>query len=77
MRFRAERTGIPHRAKKDVVLSNGMTIHKGTMVAINMHSTHQNSDMQGENPADFRAWRFVGKGKAATKVAADFLPFGM
>ncbi|KAF9950168.1 hypothetical protein BGZ72_008134 [Mortierella alpina] len=77
MRFRAERTGIPHRAKKDVVLSNGMTIHKGSMVAINMHSTHQNPDMQGKNPADFRAWRFVGKGKAATKVATDFLPFGM
>ncbi|CAO3565003.1 unnamed protein product [Mortierella alpina] len=77
MRFRADRANTPHTARKDVVLSNGMTIYKGRMIMINMQSTHQNPNMQGEDPAEFRPWRFVGKGKAATKVGTDFLPFGM
>ncbi|KAF9948787.1 hypothetical protein BGZ72_009359 [Mortierella alpina] len=77
MRFRTERANIPHIARKNIVLSSGMTIHKGNMVMMNLHSTHHNPEMQGEDPAEFRPWRFVGKGKTATKVATDFLPFGM
>ncbi|KAF9276744.1 hypothetical protein BGZ68_009778 [Mortierella alpina] len=76
-RFRTERVNVPHTARKDVVLSNGMTIHKGRMIMVNLQSTHLNPDMQGEDPQEFRPWRFVGKGKAATKVGTDFLLFGM
>ncbi|KAF9582646.1 hypothetical protein BGW38_010938 [Lunasporangiospora selenospora] len=39
-------------------------------------SAHYGLD-QGENPSEFKPWRFVGKSKTATKVAPDFLPFGM
>ncbi|KAF9933011.1 hypothetical protein BGZ67_004495 [Mortierella alpina] len=77
MRFRADRASVPHTARRDVVLSNGMTIRKGRMIMVNFQSTHLNPGMQGEDPAEFRPWRFVGKGKAATKVGTDFLFFGM
>ncbi|KAF9954473.1 hypothetical protein BGZ72_004578 [Mortierella alpina] len=76
-RYRTVRVGLDHMARKDVSLSNGMTIHKGRRVMINIRSVHQSYDLQGEQPTEFRPWRFVGKSKAATKASADFLPFGM
>ncbi|KAG0247735.1 hypothetical protein DFQ27_001645 [Actinomortierella ambigua] len=33
--------------------------------------------LQGPDPMEFRPWRFVGKGKGASKVGTDFLQFGM
>ena len=76
-RYRSERLQLPHLARKNVVLSNGMTIHKGRTAIINFRSVHYNNETQGDDPAEFRPWRFVGKAKAATKVSADFLAFGM
>ncbi|KAF9352364.1 hypothetical protein BGX34_012184 [Mortierella sp. NVP85] len=75
-RFRTERLTLVHRARKNVTLSNGVVIPKGSSAVINMRSAHQGED-QGEDATEFRPWRFVGKPKAATKVGADFLPFGM
>ncbi|KAG0323613.1 hypothetical protein BGZ99_002668 [Dissophora globulifera] len=75
-RFRSEKLNMYHRARNDVALSNGVVIAKGRTVVINMRSAHQGPD-QGPEVTKFRPWRFVGKSKAATKVAADFLPFGM
>ncbi|KAG0337816.1 hypothetical protein BG000_004914 [Podila horticola] len=75
-RYRTERLTLTHRARKDVTLSNGMVIYKGNNAIINMKSAHQSPD-QGEDVAEFRPWRFVGKPKAATKAGNDFLPFGM
>ncbi|KAF9961118.1 hypothetical protein BGZ72_004882 [Mortierella alpina] len=76
-RYRSERLQLAHLARKNVVLSNGMTIHKGRTAIINLRSVHYNSEVQGDDPAEFRPWRFVGKAKSATKVSADFLAFGM
>ncbi|KAF9934014.1 hypothetical protein BGZ67_004031 [Mortierella alpina] len=76
-RFRSERVELAHMAKNDVVLSNGMTIYKGGKVLVNLRSVHQNPETQGDDPTEFRPWRFVGQGKVATKVSTDFLPFGM
>lgn len=75
-RYRTERLTLTHRARKDVTLSNGMVLYKGENAIINMKSAHQSPD-QGEDVAEFRPWRFVGKPKAATKAGNDFLPFGM
>ncbi|KAG0055924.1 hypothetical protein BGZ83_007047 [Gryganskiella cystojenkinii] len=75
-RYRTDRLTLSHRARKSVTLSNGMIISKGCTAIINMKSAHQ-SPSQGEDVEEFRPWRFVGKSKAATKAAADFLPFGM
>ncbi|KAF9400531.1 hypothetical protein BGX21_004081 [Mortierella sp. AD011] len=75
-RFRTERLTLIHRARKNIRLSSGVTISKGSSVIINMRSAHQSPD-QGEDVAEFRPWRFVGKPKAATKAGSDFLPFGM
>ncbi|KAF9576668.1 hypothetical protein EC968_007016 [Mortierella alpina] len=77
LRFRSERVELAHMAKNDVVLSNGMTIHKGGKVLVNLRSVHQNPETQGDEPTEFQPWRFVGKGKVATKVSTDFLLFGM
>ncbi|KAI1288629.1 hypothetical protein EDD11_009848 [Mortierella claussenii] len=76
-RYRLERLSLPHTARKNVVLSNGMVITKGSKAIINTRSVHQDLNMQGEEPEDFRPFRFVGKSKSATKAAGDFLPFGM
>ncbi|KAI1302998.1 hypothetical protein EDD11_005451 [Mortierella claussenii] len=75
-RFRTERLTLVHRARKNVTLSSGILISKGSSVIINMRSVHQGPE-QGEDTTEFRPWRFVGKPKAATKAGADFLPFGM
>ncbi|KAF9983448.1 hypothetical protein BGZ65_001786, partial [Modicella reniformis] len=76
-RYRTERLGLCHLARQNVELSNGMVIRKGGKVIVNMHSVHQSSSLQGEDPSEFRPWRFVGKPKAATKASADYLAFGM
>ncbi|KAG0301407.1 hypothetical protein BGZ98_008387 [Dissophora globulifera] len=76
LRFRGEKLNMYHRARNDVVLSSGVVIAKGRTVAINMRSAHQGGG-HGPDVTEFRPWRFVGKSKAATKIAADFLPFGM
>ncbi|KAG0329640.1 hypothetical protein BG004_002292 [Podila humilis] len=75
-RYRTERLTLTHKARKDITLSNGMVIYKGNSAVINMKSAHQSAE-QGEDVQEFRPWRFVGKPKAATKAAKDFLPFGM
>ncbi|KAG0225391.1 cytochrome P450 [Mortierella sp. GBAus27b] len=76
-RYRTERLSLPHMARGPVTLSNGMVIRKGEKVIANMFSVHHNDNLQGEDASEFRPWRFVGKSKGATKVASDFLPFGM
>ncbi|KAF9953536.1 hypothetical protein BGZ72_005346 [Mortierella alpina] len=76
-RFRSQRASLAHLARRDVLLSNGITIRKGRKVMINVKSVHQSYDLQGEDPNEFRPWRFVGKSKAATKASTDFLSFGM
>ncbi|KAF8934047.1 cytochrome P450 [Dissophora ornata] len=76
-RFRVERVSLQHKARKDVRLSNGMVITKGTCAMINMRSVHQDPETQGEDPTEFRPWRFLGTKKSATKPSAEFLIFGM
>ncbi|KAF9579960.1 hypothetical protein BGW38_003575, partial [Lunasporangiospora selenospora] len=75
-RHRLELLILAHRARKTITLSDGTVVVKGTDVIINMKSAHYGPE-QGEDPAEFQPWRFVGKSKTATKVAPDFLPFGM
>ncbi|KAF8970278.1 hypothetical protein BGZ46_010508 [Entomortierella lignicola] len=75
-RFRTQRLDLVHRARKDVTLSNGMVISKGSSVIVNFRSAHQGPE-QGEDVTEFRPWRFVGKVKAASKAGSDYLPFGM
>ncbi|KAF9948259.1 hypothetical protein BGZ70_002284 [Mortierella alpina] len=75
-RNRTERLSLMHHARKNIKLSSGIVISKGSDVIINMRSAHQGPD-QGEDVTEFQPWRFVGKSKPATKVGVDFLPFGM
>ncbi|KAF9351724.1 hypothetical protein BGX34_000397 [Mortierella sp. NVP85] len=74
-RFRTERLTLMHRARKSVALSNGVVIAKGQSAICNLKSAHQGPE-QGDEATEFRPWRFLGKPKTATKVGADFLPFG-
>ncbi|KAF9571170.1 hypothetical protein EC968_000973 [Mortierella alpina] len=76
-RYRWEIADLLHLARKTVVLSNGMTIHKGRMTFPNLRSVHINNQMQGEDSTEFRPWRFVGKAKAATKVGTFFCAFAI
>ncbi|KAF9160435.1 hypothetical protein DFQ26_005517 [Actinomortierella ambigua] len=77
LRYRSEMHSFTHLARKDLTLSNGLRIPKGRLVAINLRSTHMEEALQGPDPMEFRPWRFVGKGKSASKVGTDFLQFGM
>ncbi|KAF9353762.1 hypothetical protein BGX26_008488 [Mortierella sp. AD094] len=76
MRHKHERLSLPHKARANVELANGMIIPKGKQVIVNTRSVHQ-GESQGEDPTEFRPWRFVGKSKAAIKVSSGFLTFGM
>ncbi|KAF9572137.1 hypothetical protein EC968_010223 [Mortierella alpina] len=76
-RFRLAKIALAHMALTDVVLSNGMVIHKGRKISLNTRSHHQDYELQGEDPMEFRPWRFVGKVKSATKASLDYLPFGV
>ncbi|KAG0269132.1 hypothetical protein DFQ27_004705 [Actinomortierella ambigua] len=76
-RHRTDLIGIPHMARKNLTLGNGVRIPKGRSVTVNLRSTHWEESMQGPDPLEFRPWRFVGKAKGTTKVGPDFLPFGM
>ncbi|KAG0017651.1 hypothetical protein BGZ80_008069 [Entomortierella chlamydospora] len=77
MRHKHERLSLPHKARTDVELGNGMVIPKGKQVIVNIRSVHHGETLQGEDPTEFRPWRFVGKSKAAIKVSSGFLTFGM
>ncbi|KAF9571172.1 hypothetical protein EC968_000975 [Mortierella alpina] len=76
-RFRLQRIELPHIAQADVILSNGMVIHKGRKIFVNLRSLHEDPKLQGEGPTEFRPWRFVGKAKSAAKASMDYLPFGV
>ncbi|KAG0041204.1 hypothetical protein BGZ83_002170 [Gryganskiella cystojenkinii] len=75
-RYRMGRLALVHSARERVEFSNGMYISKGAKVITN-NSLHQAMEHQGEDPSEFRPWRFVGKTKTATKASVDYLPFGM
>ncbi|KAF9190494.1 hypothetical protein BGZ51_008533 [Haplosporangium sp. Z 767] len=75
-RHRTERLTLAHSARKNIRLSSGIVIAKGSNVIINMRSAHMSPD-QGDDATEFQPWRFVGKSKTATKAGADFLSFGM
>ncbi|KAF9964598.1 hypothetical protein BGZ70_006216 [Mortierella alpina] len=77
MRYQNTRLFGTHLARRDTVLSNGMKITKGSRVIGNVTSVHFSEELQGEEPFEFRPWRFVGKGKGASKAAVDLLPFGI
>ncbi|KAG0211436.1 hypothetical protein BGX28_007928 [Mortierella sp. GBA30] len=77
LRSRNQRLSLAHTARVDVTLSNGMVVRKGRKIMVNIRSLHQDYDLQGEDPTEFRPWRFVGKAKSATKVAPDLMSFGM
>ncbi|KAK9693329.1 hypothetical protein K7432_013972 [Basidiobolus ranarum] len=78
-RFRDDHLALPHRHMefKDIKLANGMVVPNGQHVSLDHEEIYNNEEWQGANPEKFDPWRFVGKNKQATKIGADFLPFGI
>ncbi|KAK9761575.1 hypothetical protein K7432_013430 [Basidiobolus ranarum] len=78
LRIRGDGIVLNHKATKDVILPNGVLIPKGIHVATAMYRTHINDEIQIGGPAnEFRPFRFVGENKSATKVAGDWILFGL
>ncbi|ORX79133.1 cytochrome P450 [Basidiobolus meristosporus CBS 931.73] len=78
-RYRDDHLALPHRQVefKDITLSNGMLIPKGQHISLDHEEVYRSEEWQGPNPDKFDPWRFVGKNKQATKIGADYLPFGI
>lgn len=75
--YQVKRLFGAHLARTDVTLSNGMKITKGATAIANITSVHYSEELQGEETAEFRPFRFVGKSKNASKASVDMLQFGM
>lgn len=76
LRYRIDRLGSSHLARKDVMLSTGHVIRKGEKVIVNLRSVHQDK-VHGDDLTEFRPWRFVGKNSGAAKASKNFMTFGL
>ncbi|CDH58715.1 predicted protein [Lichtheimia corymbifera JMRC:FSU:9682] len=81
MRVRNFYLELPHTylGKSRFTMSNGAVIHPGDDVIINAYTNHTNPEIQCDGVGDyheFKPFRFVEKGRQATRVGDDFLFFG-
>jgi cytochrome P450 len=83
LRLGSDFVGFRHKAMKETVLSNGITIAKGTSVGLSVFDAHTDPELQDIGPngiplTDFDPLRFIGrKSKKSTAVGPDLLVFGM
>jgi cytochrome P450 len=83
LRLGGDYIGMNHKAKQDVVLSNGILIPKGTSVGMAINDAHLDPELQhitkgGVPLTQFDPLRFVGQpSKKSTSVGPDLLVFGI
>ncbi|KZT00342.1 cytochrome P450 [Laetiporus sulphureus 93-53] len=58
-------------------LPGGFVLPKGTVVNINTDDVYYSPELQGPNPEEFNAWRFVGTDKGAARIGPDMVAFGL
>ncbi|CCM03429.1 uncharacterized protein FIBRA_05560 [Fibroporia radiculosa] len=58
-------------------LPGGYVLPKGTVVNINAEDLYYAPELQGPNPREFNAWRFVGTDKVASRIGPDMIVFGL
>lgn len=44
---------------------------------INTEDVYYSPELQGPNPREFNAWRFVGTDKGAARIGPDMIAFGL
>lgn len=83
LRLGSDFVGFRHKAMKDTVLANGITVPKGSTVGLSVYDAHTDPELQDIGPngiplTEFDALRFVGRrSKKSTAVGPDFLVFGV
>ncbi|ORY96217.1 cytochrome P450 [Syncephalastrum racemosum] len=77
LRFNVDILSMHHRALHDVVLSNGMTVPKGSLVVAAVEDWHFGAEPIGPTPLDhFDAHRFLSVDLPSSTIAEDFVTFG-
>ncbi|CAO3660586.1 unnamed protein product [Umbelopsis ramanniana] len=64
-------------SKQDITLSNGVVVPSGEIVYFNSWDVSRAEDLQGEDPEEFKPWRFVESSKQAVRIGEDHIFFGM
>lgn len=64
-------------SKQDITLSNGIVIPSGEIVYFNAWDVSRAEDLQGEDPEEFKPWRFVESSKQAVRIGEDYIFFGL
>ncbi|KAG2184581.1 hypothetical protein INT43_000490 [Umbelopsis isabellina] len=83
LRLGGDFIGMNHKAMRDVILSNGVLIPKGTSVGMALNDAHLDPEVQNAFKRDiplteFDALRFIDEpSKKSTSVGPDLLVFGM
>ncbi|GET01140.1 cytochrome P450 [Rhizophagus clarus] len=67
---------LPHYVLKDYTFSNGYQVQKGQLADLDLSDTHDDEQMQGENPESFDAYRHIDKNFPASKITKNFVSFG-
>ncbi|EED83304.1 predicted protein [Postia placenta Mad-698-R] len=70
---------LPHKivGMDEWHLPGGYVLPKGTVVNINTEDVYYSPELQGPNPREFNAWRFVGTDKGAARIGPDMIAFGL
>jgi len=79
MRTSNRSIALPHKivGMDEWKLPNGYVLPKGTVVNINAEDVYYSPELQGPNPREFNAWRFLGSEKVATRIGPDMIAFGL
>jgi cytochrome P450 len=83
LRLASDYVGSRHKAMKDTLMQNGLTVPKGSTVGLSVYDAHLDPEIQEIGPnniplSEIDPLRFVGKrSKKSTAVGTDFLIFGV
>jgi cytochrome P450 len=77
MRFRLAGVTNFRVNKTNWTLSNGITIPKGSLMAVDAFSLHFDNELQDGSPYEFKPFRHADNGKLATKVEPQNISFGL
>jgi cytochrome P450 len=83
LRIQSDYVGFRHKAMKDTVMQNGLTIPIGSTVGLSVYDAHLDPEIQDIGPnniplSEIDPLRFVGqRSKKSTSVGTDYLIFGV
>lgn len=79
LRMSGRSIALPHKiiGMDEWRLPGGYVLPKGTVVNINTDDVYYSPELQGPDPREFNAWRFLGTDKGAARIGPDMIAFGL